>query len=225
MTTHNTQAGGIPTVPNHHRAPTAQLTDSVHLFAQKRSTLGESHRLDSDLLEAAPCGAACPHRLESISCPFFKTPCLVGARVKQVLSGEGIHYDEQEFFVVAQAGPYLIGEEVILNINHPLATRLRIVNDKRGRPVMASSTFQGSLLDMESATVFEEMHVDGEPTGPADFFGGEDPDGFYPGVDDGPTDDPATRSAEQPAGTGAEAGPGATDGAAAGGLEAERQQG
>ena len=137
-------AAPVPSVPNPRRLPTADLADPIAMFADKRSLLGGAHALGADG-DVVPCGATCPHRLVSVSCPFFHAPCLVGCVVKQVLIGEGLGYEEQEFFIVAQAGRYLIGQEVVLNLDNPNAARLRVVQDKLGQTVYASSGLTGSL--------------------------------------------------------------------------------
>lgn len=151
---HEAADATIPVVPNPSRAPVSELTTSAELFAQKRLLLGDAHQFEDGLV--APCGAACPYRMKSISCPFWKTPCLVGCTVKQVLLGEGYSYTESEFFVIAQVGPYLIGEEVILNMHNPRAAHLRVVRNKRGELAQADSGLDGSLFDHDTAYEFTE---------------------------------------------------------------------
>lgn len=151
-------SAGLPTVPNPRRLPTADLTDGVELFAPFKQILGAGHRLDSDSAETVPCGAACPHRVASISCPFWPgTPCLVGCQVKQVLAGQGLQYGEIDLFVVTQSGRFLIGQESLINLDNPLMSHLRIITDKRGRPVV--STGAPGLLDVKPATIFNSIEV------------------------------------------------------------------
>lgn len=170
----------IPSVRNPNRAPTANFATAVQLFASKRLLLGDSHQIDDMAL--VPCGAACSHRLASISCPFFRTPCLVGCTVKQILAGEGNDYQEAEFFVVSQIGQYLIGEEVVLNLANPRMQWLRVIKNKLGELVQADDGVTGSLFDVQSAFEFTEEDLErisrepGEPVGD-DAAAGGDPNG------------------------------------------------
>lgn len=151
-------SSAIPGVANPRRTPVAELTVAQELFRTKRLALGNTHSLADG--ETVPCGGECPHRLRSISCPFSGAPCLVGCTVKQVLAGEGFAYSEEDFFVVAQAGHYLVGEENIINLANPRATHLRIVTNKRGQLVHADSGLDGSLLDYEPEFLFDEVDLE-----------------------------------------------------------------
>lgn len=164
MSTEPEKDSTIPTVPNPRRLPTVELGDGVALFSRKTLLLGDAHVVDT-AGGAVPCGAACPHRLASISCPYFAAPCLVGCTVKQVLIGEGMTHEEQEFFVVAQTGRYLVGQEVVINLDNPRAARLRVVKDKRGETVYADDELDGTLVDGIKWTDGDWDFLEGEHRG------------------------------------------------------------
>lgn len=228
MSDESRPGGGVPTAPNPNRAPTAELTDSISLFKNKGQLLGDVHRFEDG--SSVPCGAACPYRVHSITCPFFKSPCLVGCEVKQKLAGEGMNYEEIQFFVVAQSGPWLIGEETVVNMSNLRSSYLRIVRDKKGRHVMSGAGLEGSFLDEPGAnmTLFEEVEIDdGTPVnfgfggnagadrdddGRSIAHAGEPGEAVGPGYDlrDPKTWDEAPGAAEDDAGSGA----GAQEGAA-----------
>lgn len=184
-----------PTNPNRER-PVADLTNGRDLFVSKTLALGDTHIVldDNHREQPVPCGHACPWRLQSISCPFFAAPCLVGSRVKQTLSGDGYAYEELDMFVVAQHGRYLIGEEIILNLDNPRASKLRMVTNKRGMRVHARSSAEGeSLLDRESGMVLTGEVELGEEEGSRDVDFGIEAGGSGLGGDG---QDPAAKDRE-----------------------------
>ncbi len=118
-------------------------------------------------LTSQECGPNCTLRTSSISCPFFKetVPCLVGTEVQQKIGvpDDGIGYEELKIKVIAQSGRYLIGEEVILNLDNPRATYLRVLTDKRGAAVDAYADETVSLFgDTQQGVLIGELEIKSE---------------------------------------------------------------
>lgn len=141
-------------MPNENREQTweHELQARHRLFQDVKFMLGTQHAVDEGKLE--DCGPNCVHRLKSITCPYFKptVPCLVGCEVQQRIGvpGEGIGYEEFAIRVIAQAGSFLIGEEVILNLSSPSAEFLRILTDKAGNPV-------GTAIARKDVSLFSDL--------------------------------------------------------------------
>lgn len=156
-----------PQPGNSRRKPTVDLSSTDRQLLNSNQPLGGKH-VFVDGLEPSPCGVACPHRLASISCPFWRVPCLVGCVVKQVMPGAGFEHEEPQIMVTSQSGKYLIGEEVILNLETPRATHLRIISDKLGNTVLAATPgVTGTLTDLKPAITlphveYTEQEITGE---------------------------------------------------------------
>lgn len=138
------------------------------IFKDVKFILGTRHQNFSEgTFSSQECGPNCNSRLQSISCPFFKetVPCLVGSEVQQKLGipGEGLGYEELSLKVVTQAGRYLIGEEVIINLDNPRATSLRLLITKSGNTVDAFADQSHSIMgNMEEGVLIGEIEVKSE---------------------------------------------------------------
>lgn len=144
---------------NKKREPTSMPNPIRQLFENARYILGEHHLVEG---KQEACGPNCPHRQKTISCPFFSptVPCLVGCTI-QYSSGqvdEGLDYDEQAIFVIAQAGTHLIGYENIINIDSPKINRIRILTDKYGNEIAPPEAQKDITLfgDMQEGVIISE---------------------------------------------------------------------
>lgn len=139
---------------NPNREPSSKPNVILELFQHKKLILGEIH-VAAEKKGPSPCGPNCPHRLTSITCPFFTptTPCLVGCEVKQVIEAPGSNgqtfHREISIFVTSQAGMILVGEENLINLTNQWA-HTRIVKNKHGQEVSASESYGESLFEIEA---------------------------------------------------------------------------
>ena len=138
-------------VGNPKRKPNSEPNPVVELFKYHKAPLGSQHMILPEYSGGAECGMSCPHRLNSITCPFFDgVPCLVGCEIKQTLPGDGLLHEELDIFVSSQAGKFLIGGEVILNLENPRASKIRIITNKRGEQILPAGAIEGlSLFDLK----------------------------------------------------------------------------
>jgi len=141
---------------------------SRKFFQDSRFILGTRHLKSANgVLESEECGPNCTSRKASISCPYFKetVPCLVGTEVQQQIGtpDDGLGYDQLNIKVISQSGRYLIGEEVIINLDNPRASFLRVLKDKYGVEVNASPSSDISLFDdMEQGVLISEVKFNNE---------------------------------------------------------------
>ena len=138
-------------VGNPKREPSSELNPLEELFKHHKPPLGSQHIIVQEVAGGVECGMNCPHRLNSITCPFFEgVPCLVGCEIKQTLPGEGLLYEELDIFVTSQAGKFLIGGEIIINLENPRASRIRIITNKLGKQILPAGAIEGlSLFDLK----------------------------------------------------------------------------
>lgn len=170
---------------NPNREPSSNPNAILELFQNKKLILGDHHVAVADKKGPAACGPNCPHRLTSITCPFFtpSTPCLVGCHVKQILDSPGGNptassHREIAIFVTSQAGQYLIGEENIINLGNPRSSYLRVLTNKHGQEIGVTENANVSLYDLEPGMKISEgsLPLEGELAGEIEVNFGENKD-------------------------------------------------
>lgn len=138
---------------NAKRDPTADQANPAELWGDRRLLLGDQYVFLDNPKPVEQCGPACQHRESTIRCPFTGYPCLVGCRLQYSMEGSALSHRDETMFVTSQCGDYLIGEEVVIKMDHPSIKYWRVLNDKRGVPVNPKiEGVSGSLLDMEEGT-------------------------------------------------------------------------
>lgn len=148
---------------NPKREPSSIPNPIATLFQDKSLILGDQHVKVPDG-QGGACGPNCPHRLTSITCPYFSgVPCLVGCNIKQVLSGSdtGAPHEEIDIFVTSQAGYFLVGDENIIDLRNPRASHLRILTNKHGRQLGVTGAIPMSLFAMKTGVKISEEQVSG----------------------------------------------------------------
>lgn len=146
---------------NEKREATSVPNPIRDLFQHTKFVLGEHHFQEGKM---EPCGPNCPHREKTISCPYFKptVPCLVGCTIQytQGVADEGLDYEQNDIFVIAQAGQYLIGFENIINMDSPRINRLRLLTDKYGNQISSPAAQEGITLfeGMQEGEILSEVH-------------------------------------------------------------------
>jgi hypothetical protein len=132
---------------NPKREPSSEINPIEELFKHHRAPLGSQHVFMPESGGGNECGMNCAHRINSISCPFFQgIPCLVGCEIKLTLPGEGMQHQEMDIFVTSQSGKFLIGHEVMLNMENPRASHIRIITNKRGEQLLPAGASEGLSL-------------------------------------------------------------------------------